>query len=128
MSLITTQWTGTEYFPIHDFHHLEFLVGNAKQAVHFYRSAFGFEPYAYSGPETGNKELASYVLKNNHQYFIFSTPLSSNHHASEWLKKHGDGVFDIALSVDCDITAYKSCLSRGAIGFGEPVFIKDENG
>ena len=62
MSYMTNEWNGTEYFPIHDFHHIEMLTGNAKQAVHYYRSTFGFQPYAYSGPETGMKEAVSYVL------------------------------------------------------------------
>ena len=128
MAYLSTIWNGTEYFPIHDFHHVEYLVGNAKQAVHYYRSAFGFEPHAYSGPETGLREKVSYVLKKNRQYFVFTTPLSSDHPGSEWLKKHGDGIYDIALSVDCDQTAYDSCLSRGAEGVEEPTVTKDENG
>ena len=79
MTYLSTKWNGTEYFPIHDFHHVEYLVGNAKQAVHYYRSAFGFEPHAYCGPETGLREKVSYVLKKNRQYFVFTTPLSSDH-------------------------------------------------
>ncbi|HIB29722.1 MAG TPA: 4-hydroxyphenylpyruvate dioxygenase, partial [Candidatus Marinimicrobia bacterium] len=106
MALISTEWNGTEYFPIHDFHHVEYFVGNAKQAVHYYRSAFGFELYAYCGPETGVREKVSYVLKKNHQFFVFTTPLSSDHPGSDWLKKHGDGIYDIAFSVDCDKTAF----------------------
>ena len=62
MGYINTKWEGTEYFPIHSFHHIEFLTGNAKQAVHYYCSLFGFEYYAYSGPETGNRDSVSYVL------------------------------------------------------------------
>ena len=57
MAYMTDKWAGNEYFKINDFHHVEFYVGNAKQAVYFYRSAFGFKPYAYAGPETGVKEL-----------------------------------------------------------------------
>ena len=68
--MITSEWKGVEHFKIHDFSHIEFFVGNAKQAVHFYRSIFGFQAYAYSGPETGNKEFVSYVLKNNKIYFV----------------------------------------------------------
>ena len=128
MAFITSDWKGQEYFPINNFHHIEFYVGNAKQTVHYYRSAFGFEPYAYAGPETGIKNQVSYVLKKNKQFFVFTTPLNSKHLGSEWLKKHGDGVFDIALSVDCDVTAHKSCLSRGAKNFGVPIFIENEDG
>ena len=79
MAFITSDWKGNEYFPIHDFHHIEFYVCNAKQTVHYYRSAFGFKPYAYAGPETGVKNQVSYVLKNNTQFFVFTTPLSSKH-------------------------------------------------
>ena len=127
MAYLSTEWNGTEYFPIHDFHHVEYLVGNAKQAVYYYRSAFGFEPHAYCGPETGVREKVSYVLKKNRQYFVFTTPLNSEHLGSDWLKKHGDGIYDIAFSVDCDKTAYDSCLSRGAKGVNEPTITKDEN-
>lgn len=128
MTFITSEWNGTEYFPIHDFHHLEFFVGNAKQAVHYYRTAFGFDPYAYCGPETGVKDSASYVLKKNRQYFVFTTPIKSEHLASQWLKDHGDGVYDIAFSVDCDKQAYDSCLSRGAEGVLTPTVVKNEHG
>ena len=65
MGFITDEWKGTEFFKIHDFHHIEYLVGNAKQAVHFYKTAFGFHIAAYCGPETGVKTHVSYVLKNN---------------------------------------------------------------
>ena len=128
MGYMTNEWQGTEYFPIHDFHHVELLVGNAKQAVHYYRSAFGFEPYAYCGPETGIRDKVSYVLKKNRQFFVFTTPLNSEHPGSDWLKKHGDGIYDIAFSVDCDQTAYDSCLSRGAVGVNKSTFTSDENG
>jgi len=107
---------------------VEYLVGNAKQAVHYYRSAFGFEPHAYCGPETGVRDKVSYVLKKNRQFFVFTTPLNSDHPGSDWLKKHGDGIYDIAFSVDCDQTAYESCLSRGAEGVDEPTITKDDNG
>ena len=126
--MISSEWKGVEHFKIHDFSHIEFFVGNAKQAVHFYRSIFGFQAYAYSGPETGNKEFVSYVLKNNNIYFVFTTPLSSKHHATKWLDKHGDGVYDIAFAVDCDKTAYESCLSRGAVGVNEPNLKSDSFG
>ena len=97
MAYMTNEWHGKEHFPIHDFHHLEFLTGNAKQAVHYYRSAFGFEPYAYCGPETGIKDAVSYVLKNNRQYFVITTPLNSSHPGSDWLKTHGVPFSDIDL-------------------------------
>jgi len=128
MAFITNDWNGTEYFPIHDFHHVEFLTGNAKQAAYYYRSAFGFESYAYCGPETGIRDSVSYVLKKQQQYFVMTTPLNSTHRASNWLKKHGDGIYDISFSVDCDKDAYESCLSRGAEGVHEPILYNGDDG
>ena len=92
-----------------NFKYLEFYVGNAKQAAHFYCSAFGFSGYAYSGPETGDKECVSYVLKQNNIFFVFTTALSSNHRISKWVEKHGDGVSDIAFSTDSVEQDFKFC-------------------
>ena len=128
MAFMTDKWTGNEYFKIKDFDHVEFYVGNAKQVVHFYRSAFGFKPIAYCGPETGVRDHVSYVLKQNNVYFVFTTPLSSTHPASQWLSKHGDGVRDIAIRVDCDKEAHDSCVKRGAISISPPIVTEDKNG
>ena len=128
MAIMTTEWNGTEYFPVNDFHHVEFLSGNAKQAVHYYRSAFGFEAYAYCGPETGVRDSVSYVLKKKQQYFVITTPLNSIHPASGWLQKHGDGIYDIAFSVNSHQDAYDSCLSRGAEGAFEPELQNNQDG
>lgn len=128
MALITKEWTGTEYFPVKDFHHLEYYVGNAKQAAYFYRGALGFEPLAYRGPETGDKEKVSYVLKSKRARVMLTTPLHSRHPASQWLKKHGDGVRDVAFTVEDSASAHASCLSRGAICAYAPVESEDEAG
>jgi 4-hydroxyphenylpyruvate dioxygenase len=128
MATITTEWKGTEHFPILDFHHVEFYVGNAKQAAHFYRSVLGFQPLAYCGPETGQRGFVSYVLKQNHIRFVFTTPLSSRHPAAEWLKRHGDGVRDTAFEVADSASAHASCLSRGAVSAYSPTETSDENG
>jgi len=128
VAIITTEWTGTEYFPISELSHVEFFVGNAKQAVHFYRSAFGFQPIAYSGPETGVTDKVSYVLKQNKIVFIITTPLKSIHPASDWLKKHGDGVYDIALKSENAMQAFFSCIDRGAESGGTRVDYKGPNG
>jgi len=125
---MTDKWEGNEYFPINNFKFLEFYVSNAKQVVHFYRSAFGFTPYAYCGPETGVASHVSYVLKNKKIFFVFTTPLKSSHDASEWIKKHGDGVRDIAFSVDDVNFCYKSCIERGGIANQSPKQYEDENG
>lgn len=128
MAMITDEWTGTEYFPILDFDSVEFLVGNAKQAAYFYRSALGFEPIAYAGPETGQRDKVSYVLKQGMVRIVLTTPLSSRHPYSDWLKKHGDGVYDVAMLVEGSSTAHASCLSRGAESAYGPKDLKDDSG
>ena len=128
MGFMTDKWMGEEYFKVDDFDHLEFYVGNAKQVAYFYISAFGFSPYAYSGPETGAKDKVSYVLRRNKVFFVFTTPLSSNNFATKWLSRHGDGVRDIAIRVDCDKIAYDSCISRGAKSIMPPTVTEDVNG
>tara|TARA_B100002052_G_C15813685_1_gene567131 strand:- start:22 stop:1143 length:1122 start_codon:yes stop_codon:yes gene_type:complete len=128
MGYMTDQWNGNEYFKVKDFDHLEFYVGNAKQVAYFYISAFGFSPYAYSGPETGLKDKVSYVLRQNKIFFVFTTPLSSNHLAAEWISRHGDGVRDIAIRVDNDKEAHDSCISRGAKSVEPSALVEDESG
>ncbi|HUN88039.1 MAG TPA: 4-hydroxyphenylpyruvate dioxygenase [Terriglobales bacterium] len=109
-------------------HHVEFWVGNAKQASFFYRKTFGFSQIAYRGLETGERNLASYVLNQNKTTFLLSTPLHCDHPAAEHIKKHGDGVRDIALEVvDADF-AFEAAVRHGAKPFMEPKDVTDENG
>jgi 4-hydroxyphenylpyruvate dioxygenase len=109
-------------------HHVEFFVGNAKQAEFYYRNAFGFSRVAYSGLETGNRDATSYVLRQNRINFVLTTPLHADTYASEHLKIHGDGVRDIAFQVeDCD-HAFNEAVKRGAKPFQTPRDISDENG
>ena len=114
--------------PLKAVHHLEFWVGNAKQAAYFYRTAFGFNQIAYSGLETGNRERASYVLEQGKIRLMFSTPLNSNNRISEHIKLHGDGVKDIAFHVDDAKACYEACIARGAKSAKEPEVISDDNG
>ena len=72
-------------------HHVEFYVGNAKQAEFFYRKAFGFSRAAYSGLETGNRETTSYVMRQNRVNFVLTTPMGPDHYSAEHIKQHGDG-------------------------------------
>src|SRR5215471_14296787 len=81
-------------------HHVEFYVGNAKQASYFYRNGFGFSQLAYKGLETGSRTETSYVLRQNKINFVLTTPLTPEHPAAEHIRKHGDGVRDIALQVE----------------------------
>lgn len=109
-------------------HHLEFFVGNAKQAEFYYRKAFGFSRAAYTGLETGNRETTSYVMRQNRVNLVFTTPLSPDHFGSEHIKQHGDGVYDIAFQVEDADHAYNEAIKRGAKSALEPHDMTDENG
>ncbi len=109
-------------------HHVEFYVGNAKQAEFYYRKAFGFSRVGYSGLETGNRETTSYVMRQNRVNFVLTTPLSPEHHAAEHIKQHGDGVRDIAFHVEDADHAFNEAVRRGAKPFIEPHDWEDENG
>src|SRR3569833_3204030 len=104
---------GTDY--------VEFYVGNARQAAHYYRSAFGFRLAAYRGPETGVRARASYLLVQKKIRFLLTTPLQPEHPVAEFVRMHGDGVRDIALWVDDAESAWRETTSRGARSVQEPV-------
>lgn len=114
--------------PLKAVHHVEFWVGNAKQAAYYYRKAFGFNQIAYSGLETNDREKASYVLEQGRIRMVFSTPLNGNNELAEHIRKHGDGVKDIAFHVDDAKSCYEACVARGAKSAYEPETISDENG
>ena len=101
-------------------HHVEFYVGNAKQAEFYYRKAFGFSRAGYSGLETGNRETTSYLIRQNRVNFVLTTPLSPEHPAAEHLKQHGDGVRDIAFQVEDADYAFEEAVKRGATAVVEP--------
>jgi 4-hydroxyphenylpyruvate dioxygenase len=109
-------------------HHVEFYVGNAKQAEFYYRKAFGFSRAAYSGLETGNRETTSYLLKQNNVNFVLTTPLSPEHPAAEHIKQHGDGVRDIAFYVEDADHAFNEAVKLGATPVTEPHDRTDEDG
>ena len=120
-------------FPINGTDYIEFYVGNAKQASHYYRAAFGFQLVAYRGPETGTRDRASYVLQQDKIRFVLTTPLRPE--ASEEARavadhvyQHGDGVRDLALWVDDARDAYAKAVERGAISVHEPRVERDEDG
>ena len=100
--------------PLKAIHHIELLVGNAKQAAFYYRQAFGFSQLAYAGPETGVREQASYVLYQGNIRLVVSTPLSPSDPMAEHLHRHGDGVLDIAFLVDDVDAVFNETVSRGA--------------
>ena len=109
-------------------HHVEFWVGNAKQAAFYYRKAFGFSQLAYSGLETGNRQFASYVLSQQKVRFVVSTPFDPSHFASEHIRRHGDGVRDIALLVEDADFAFQEAVRRGAEPVLEPRDESDGHG
>ena len=95
-------------------HHVEFYVGNAKQAAYYYRKGFGFNQLAYRGLETGSRDAASYVLQQNKCNFMLTTPLNDSHPAADHIRRHGDGVNDIALHVEDADFAFEEAVKRGA--------------
>jgi 4-hydroxyphenylpyruvate dioxygenase len=117
-----------DFLPINGTDHIELYVGNAKQAAHFYKTAFGFQSLAYAGPETGIRDCASYVLKQGKIRLVLTTPLKSSHPISEHIYKHGDGVKILALWVDDAYKSYEETVKRGAKSYMEPVTKTDEHG
>ncbi len=117
-----------DFLPIYGTDYVELYVGNAKQAAHYYKTAFGFQSLAYAGLETGAKDYTSYVLKQDKIRLVLTCPLKSNNLISEHIKKHGDGVKVIALWVDDARKAFEETTKRGARVFFEPRVEQDENG
>ncbi|MGZ3821073.1 MAG: 4-hydroxyphenylpyruvate dioxygenase [Mucilaginibacter sp.] len=125
---IDKQKQTTDFLPLNGTDYVEFYVGNAKQAAHFYKTAFGFQSLAYAGPETGVRDRASYVLKQDKIRLVLTSPLHSDHPIAEHLKKHGDGVKVLALWVDDAYDAFERTTGRGAVPYQQPQTLKDENG
>ena len=117
-----------DFLPLLGTDYVEFYVGNAKQAAHFYKTAFGFQSYAYKGLETGSKDTVSYVLKQDKIRLVLTTPLNSKSKINDHIVKHGDGVKVIALWVEDARKAYEETTSRGAKSYMEPFVEKDEHG
>ena len=118
----------TDLMPLQGYHHVEFYVGNAKQAAHYYRTAFGFTPVAYAGPETGVRDRASWVLAQNDIRFVLTAGLSPDHQAVRHHRDHGDGVKDVAFAVPDAEDAFRVAVERGAEPHREPQVVEDEGG
>ena len=118
----------TKSLPIKGTDYVEFYVGNAKQAAHFYQSAFGFQPVAYAGLETGLKDRTSYVLRQDKITFVLTAALTPDSSVAEHHRMHGDGVKVIALWVDDARKSYEETVAKGARSYMEPHEISDENG
>lgn len=117
-----------DFLPLLGTDYIELYVGNAKQAAHYYKTAFGFQSLAYAGPETGVRDRASYVLIQDKIRLVLTSPLTSSHPIAQHHKKHGDGVKILALWVDDAYDAYEQTMKRGAKSYMEPHTLKDENG
>src|SRR5436305_7400866 len=117
-----------DFLPLNGTDHVEFYVGNARQAAHYYRTAFGFSLAAYRGPETGTRDRASYLLVQNKIRFVLTTALSPDHPVAEHVRVHGDGVRDIALWVDDAEAAWTATVDRGARSVRPPETLTDKGG
>ena len=117
-----------DFLPINGTDYVEFYVGNAKQVAYYYQTAFGFQPLAYRGLETGDKQKTSYVLVQDKIRLVFTTALVPDSHIADHVKEHGDGVRVVALWVEDARAAWKETTSRGAISFMEPKTENDEHG
>jgi 4-hydroxyphenylpyruvate dioxygenase len=117
-----------DFFPVRDVDYIEIYTGNAKQASHFFCTAFGFQPVAYSGLETGNRETVSYCLKQRNIRLVLTGSYNEESRVAQFVKKHGDGVKDVALLVDDVEKAFEEAVNRGAIAVAAPFEKKDEKG
>lgn len=116
------------FFPILGFDHLEFYVGNARQAAGFYQAFFGFRNTAHRGLDTGSRKVASYLMEQGTIRFVLSTALSLDHPIAHRVLKHGDHVAVIALEVPDAVEAYRTVTARGATGAIPPTIAEDEYG
>jgi 4-hydroxyphenylpyruvate dioxygenase len=123
-----TQAAPADFLPLQGTDYVEFYVGNAKQAAHFYKTAFGFQSLAYAGPETGIKDRASYAIRQNKLTFVLTTPLRGNNPIADHIYKHGDGVKVLALKVDDAQYAFDETTKRGGKPYMKPTVLKDDNG
>lgn len=123
----------TDTFPINGTDYIEFYVGNAKQAAYYYCSAFGFKMVGYRGPETGVRDRASYLIEQDKIRFILTTAITESAsplaaEISEHVRKHGDGVRDLALWVEDARDAHAKAVERGAVSVHEPTVLRDDKG
>lgn len=117
-----------DFLPLTGMDHVEFWVGNARQAAYYYRAAFGMRLAAYRGPETGTRESASYVLEQGQIRLVLTTALAPEHPVAGHVRLHGDGVRDISLEVQDAEAAWRETTARGARSVAEPHVLEDEHG
>ncbi|MFN2483479.1 MAG: 4-hydroxyphenylpyruvate dioxygenase [Candidatus Limnocylindria bacterium] len=117
-----------DFLPLNGIDHVEFWVGNARQAAHYFRTLWGFTPVAYAGLETGVRDRASFVLVQNDIRFVVTAPLTPDGEIAEHVRLHGDGVHDIAFAVDDVRSAWHETTSRGARSAQEPIEVEGQRG
>jgi 4-hydroxyphenylpyruvate dioxygenase len=122
------QAAANDFLPLQGTDYVEFYVGNAKQAAHYYMNAFGFQALAYAGPETGVRDKVSYVVRQHKLTFVLTTPIRANNPIADHIYKHGDGVKALALMVDNAADAWHQTTSRGANSYIEPITLDDKDG
>jgi 4-hydroxyphenylpyruvate dioxygenase len=123
-----TAQTATDFLPLQGTDYVEFYVGNAKQAAHYYMNAFGFQALAYAGPETGIKDKVSYAVRQHKLTFVLTTALRPDNEIADHIYKHGDGVKFLALRVDDATSAWKETTQRGGKSYMEPKHLQDDSG
>src|SRR5690606_20655380 len=117
-----------DFLPLLGTDYVELYVGNAKQAAYYYQVAWGFQPVAFSGLETGNKEKVSYVLQQGKIRLVLTSPLAPGGEINQHIDKHGDGVKVVALWVDDARKSYEETTKRGAESYVAPYELSDEHG
>ena len=127
-TVAATPATDTDFLPIQGTDYVEFYVGNARQAAHFYQNAFGFRIAGYRGLETGWRDGASYLLVQDKIRFVLTAALHPDSKIAEHVKRHGDGVRDIALWVNDARSAFDETVSRGAMPVRMPETVRDDDG
>src|ERR1700728_3914526 len=118
---------GPDEFPVIGMDSVVFAVGNARQAAHFYSTAFGMRCVAYRGPETGCRDEAAYVLESGNARFVVRGPVRAGTELGRHVAEHGDGVIDLAISVPSATAAYEYALAHGARGVSEPEIVADSH-
>jgi 4-hydroxyphenylpyruvate dioxygenase len=117
-----------DLFPVNGMDAVVFAVGNARQAAHYYSTAFGMRCAAYRGPETGCRDEAAYVLESGSARFVLRGPVKPGTQLGKHIAKHGDGVIDLAITVPSAEYAYSYATAHGATGVSEPYTVEDEHG
>jgi 4-hydroxyphenylpyruvate dioxygenase len=127
-ALVNATETSVDFLPLNGTDHVEFYVGNAKQSAYYYQMAWGYKLIAYSGPETGVREKASYVLEQNKVRLVLTTAIDVNSEIAQHHLKHGDGVKFLSIWVDDATKSFEETVKRGAVPYMEPTRFEDENG